>query len=199
MAREIGISSPHRRVAESRWRNTQWFELRSVYEGLVPVQVLGHRDFSDVERPSWSISCQSAHNGGYSACAITSASDIAIEAIGYNTFSLGGVPADVPVIIFTPPLAFVPFELLPAIWTAGIRPRVEFDTGRTVVITGGNLNLSPIVGWYLFSRRNVNAASVEQIYYFDPPLILPKTMFLALQAQIWNRALISSFRYREIG
>lgn len=200
MAREIGISSPHRQVAKSRWRNTQWFELRSIWEGLLPVARLGHVDFSDTERPQWGITCQAdGANFRYASASITSAADIAIEQVSFNVFTAAGIPFDSPVTGFTPDAGYVPFAENAIAWWAGIRPRIQFDTGRTVVVTGRNAAVYGNPGLFAFSSRSPHAASIQQVLYFDPPLILPATMFFTLQEQISAQALIASFRYREIG
>lgn len=199
MAREIGISSPHRRVARSRWRNTQWFELRSIWEGLLPVARLGHVDFSDTERPCWGIASQARVPLEYASASLTSAADVAVEAIGFNAFGSTGTPLDGVFVLFTPNAGYIPFLNGPLFWTAGLRPRIEFDTGRSAVITGGNPAITGLEGLYLFAPRENNTWAGLNWHYFDPPLILPATMFLTLQCQAVSYAIITTFQYREIG
>lgn len=203
MADEIGIATSFQDAMEVGFKNTWRGHLRSIWNAIVPVQSVGHRLFSNVERPSWGLCVQVPWNAvaGYACAGITSRLDIAIEGLSFNVFSAAGVPVSSTVTCFTPPAAYNPWLVDVLTWSPWIRPTLRFSSSNTLGISGrNNVGVSPYVGWQFYSDLSTGNYARHRWINFDPPIILPATMFLALQnPAAVNYTMTVNFRYREIG
>jgi hypothetical protein len=207
VAKEIPFARTFVQSLRSRFQAWQYGYFRSILDSVIPTVQVG-RDFSDIERPQWGIYSYASRGGVglYVSSTITSAVDIAIEGLHWSSWyrSSGNVAQDQPLVVLNPPVSWIPFALNPVSWFPGIRPRIEFDPGRTVVITGDNANIPPY--WGLALNPNVFELSFAPAYFaannwhvFNPPLILPATMFLTCSIPSNLVDLEVSWRYREIG
>lgn len=220
MAREIPFARSFRQLLLKRYGASVYGHLKSVLETVVPVQQVGHQDFSDLERPCWGIATyQALHTNRYSTSSITSSADIAIEGIGIEadqppTGIQPGIrqPDYLPVLALTPPSTWVPWANTPApgpvAWFPGIRPQIDFDPGRTVAITGNVIAAPPFWGLEMICNSSQHYNSTFSIpryfpnqtwYAFNPPLILPTPLFLTVTSSHDDCNLSVSWRYREIG
>lgn len=202
MAREIAISRAFRKALQTRFRNTIYGDLKGLLDTILPVQILG-TDYSDQERPAWCITgSQGALVGQYSTASLTSAVDVALESISWRSLDPGTGSAFAQLHILTPPDTWVPFLFNGVIWTAGVRPRTEFDSGQTVIVTGTNPAPPPYTGFILRPSRTLAGGILmtgPTDYNFLPPLILPATLYLTFVPSIPADDLIVSVRYREVG
>lgn len=203
MARPIAIAQSFRQLLASRFKNTVYGDFRTISDTIVPVQIVGS-DFSDVERPAWGITGSTGpFVGEYPSASLTSAQDVAVEAITWQILDVFGYWAG-PILVLTPPSSYVPFLNNGQEWSAGLRMRLAFDAGRSRLFTGSNPNLPPFWGLRLFghSTWNVPAATVQpemSWHRFNPPMILPATMFLTVFCSVKASHLTVSLLYREIG
>jgi len=223
VSREIPFARSFYQVIRSRYAANVYGHLRSLLDTVVPVQQVGHADYSDIERPQWGIaSSQGLHVNRFTTSSITSAVDIAIEAVGIEMFDATlGHPLTGPALLLTPPSSWVPWANTPApgpvAWTAGIRPQLDFDLGRSTVITGnvtaappfwgaeiysdietGHLVwVDPLAGYTTYFQYNYYQCNIW--HRFLPSLILPTPLFLTVCTPVRNADLWVSWRYREIG
>jgi hypothetical protein len=201
---------------QSRFGSTVYGRIQEILDTVLPVQVVG-TDYSDVERPCWGIATSRAGIANrYSTSTITSAVDIAIEGVGLELFdpnyAVQGLNRGGPFYFLTPPSTWIPWANTPGAgpttWYAGIRPRVEFDPGRTIVITGCQSTAPPFWGaeiyggissWVTDPFLFAQAFPQQNWHHWDPPLILPATMFLTACSGFVESDIWVSWRYREIG
>lgn len=201
MARIIPIARSYSRAMAARFKNTVYGYLTGFADTISPVQRLGHVEFSDTERPAFHIySYQAPVAAEYPSSSITSASDLAIEAISWQAFANLGAPEAGTIILFMPIVGYIPWigAGVPTYYVPGIKPRIEFDAGSTVAVCGTNPFVTPIAGWWAMSTLSVGNNANNNVLYFDPPLILPATMILSVQYQSARKQLVVCYRYREI-
>jgi hypothetical protein len=221
VARELPFARSFSNVLRSRYGASVYGHLRNILDAVIPVQVVGHNDYSDIERPCWGIASQHVlHINRYTTSSITSAVDIAIEAIGFEMLNAtAGAIQTGPALVLTPPSSWVPWANTPGIgalsFTPGILPQVDFDPGRTIAIAGNVTAAPPYWGaeiyndiavghlaWVEFPAlvfKEYNYYQCDNWHYFRPPLILPSPLFLTVCTPTKNTDLWVSWRYREIG
>lgn len=209
MARELPIVSQFNEMLRSSMGYNVAGWVRTLWDSIVPSKPILPPEFSDRSRPAWGIQSVSYWTIGfahYQSCSITSAVDIAIEefsvAIYKKTATVGW--RFEPYIVYTPDASYIPFLNATAYWIPWIRPRITFDTGNTIVVTGHNPLVYGVAGLYGYSSGTNPTGSGYPFFVshkFDPPLILPATMFLTVQtASVANAIdLYVNWRYREIG
>ena len=168
--------------------------MRGIHDEIIPVAVV-RDEYSDRARPLWHLQAQSIGAvGQLVSTSLTSAFDVAVYAISIGGFSLAGAPLATPVGIFTPPASYTPFAINPITWFPGVRPRVGFDVGNTVAISGRNAAPTPILGW----QGQTGPETFRWVNY-KSPLILPATMFLTVQILFTGQTLVTNYIYREVG
>lgn len=203
MGGEIPIAKTFTGMLRSRFRNTIYGYLRSLWDTVLPVQLVGHQDFSDAERAAWHIFSYSVNQiNQYASASISSRVDIAIEAINFMASHWNGTPEAHAVYLYTPVASYVPWGgAAPVVyWIPGVRPRIEFDLGHTFVTTGTQgPGFSPVSGWLHMATLSVGNNTGNSVLTFNPPFILPATMYLTAQVATPDKRLYVSWRYREIG
>lgn len=210
MARELPFGRAFLQVLRTRFGTDVYGHIQSILNAVVPVQILGHQDFSDEERPRWGISSYAQHlaNPRYTTSSITAAVDIAIEEIVFEmrwTVGLIGNPVgNHPVILLTPPATWIPFDQGATAWLPGIKPDVRFGNSRTIVITGRNALPPPFYGAFYYQNLERKGGVAEEYatltrVTFNPPFILPTPLYLTVSTVQTDIDLWVSWSYREIG
>ena len=173
--------------------------IRETVDTVVPVQLMG-RDHDDTSRPLWSIQTQAGPRAGeFPSTSITSAFDIEIQEIDYETLTAGALPSHVQTLIATPPAFYIPFLTLDSIFSTTVRPRIAFDIGQTLVFAGTNPARLPFFSLLEFGDRlRLVNLPLRRRVVFDPPLILPATMFLVLQGNLLGGIIQTTWWYREL-
>jgi len=126
-------------------------DIKELYSGLLPVALVA-RDHSDINRPLWGIAAAAdGVAGDFSSTSISSSRDIQVLKIENFTVGTGAAPQPplaAFVQLFTPSAAYVPFDvpLSAEIFTAPLRPTLEFDIGVTNIVAGRNAGPSPLGG-----------------------------------------------------
>ena len=86
MAKELPYPRSFLRTLRRRLGTDVYGNIRGFLDTVLPVQVVGSKDFADEERPRWGIASASPHlaNPRYCTSSITSIVDIAIEEIAFE-------------------------------------------------------------------------------------------------------------------